>query len=99
MTYIAPPSQQAALIPDVPHGQKLVDKDGMITPIWSGFFDQLVLALQTNFKPEGFVIPQQIATNIALLTDDASIANIIYDSTNNEFKGNIAGTWKTFTLT
>ena len=88
-----------ALFPDLPRQAQFLDKEGRITPVWALFLDQLILALQTNLKPEGFVIPQETAANIALLTGLTSVANIIYDSTNNEFKGNIAGTWKTFTLT
>ena len=88
-----------ALFPDLPRGVPFVDKNGYLTPEAQLFFDQLILTLQTNFKPEGFVIPPETASNIALLTATASNNNIIYDSTNNQFKGNIAGTWKTFTLT
>lgn len=94
-----PTSQKPAIFPDVPRYEKMLDDKGMISDVWASFFDQLILSLQTNLKPEGFVIPQQSASNITLLTATASIANIIYDSTNNAFKGNIAGTWKTFTLT
>jgi len=93
-----------ALFPDLPRGVPFVDKNGYLTEQGQLFFDQLILTLQTNFKPEGFVIPPETASNIALLTGtvqnpQSSYNNIVYDSTNNEFKGNIAGTWKTFTLT
>lgn len=88
-----------AIFPDLPREEAFLDKNGMMAEVWQLFFDQLILALQTNFKPEGIVVPPQIASNIALLTAQASHNNIIYDSTNNAFKGNINGTWKTFTLT
>jgi hypothetical protein len=91
--------KQVALFPDTPRTKKVLDENGNMTDDWKFFFDNLILSLQTNLKPEGFVIPQQTAANIALLTGVTSVANIIYDSTNDEFKGNIAGTWKTFTLT
>ncbi len=91
--------KQQAIFPDLPRDTALVDKNGDITHPWNLFLQQLVMALQTNFKPEGIVVPPQIASNIALLTGTASITNILYDSTNNEFKGNVNGTWKTFTLT
>lgn len=93
------PNIQKALWPDLPRDQPLVDKNGMLTAVWQFTLDQLILALQTNLKPEGFVIPPQTAANIANLTAEKSNNNIIYDSTNNLFKGNIAGTWLTFTLT
>jgi len=85
-----------AIFPDVPRNRKFVDRDGNITDDWKNFIDQLILALQINFKTEGLVVPQETASNIALLTAAASIANIIYDSTNNRFQGNVNGTWKTF---
>ena len=88
-----------ALWPDLPRDHPMIDKDGMMSDVWKLFFDQLILALQTNLKPEGFVIPQQTTSNINLLTATQSIANIIYDSTVPVFKGNVAGTWKTFTFT
>jgi hypothetical protein len=91
--------KQVSIFPDCPRSKKIVDKDGNMNDEWYRFFDQLSLALQTNLTPEGFVMPQQSAANILLLTATQSIANILYDSTNDEFKGNIAGTWKTFTLT
>jgi hypothetical protein len=98
MTTQDAPKQQA-IFPDCPATNQIIDDRGNIVTEWQLFFQQLVLALQTNFGPEGIVIPQQTAANIALLTATQSIANILYDDTNNEFKGNIAGTWKTFTLT
>lgn len=88
-----------AIFPDLPRNQPFLNQDGTVNYYWILWFENLVMALQTNLKPEGFVIPQQTTTNIALLTAVQSIANIIYDSTTDEFKGNIAGTWKTFTLT
>jgi hypothetical protein len=110
MTMQQTPKQQS-LFPDLPREQPLVGKDGLINPYWALFFDNLVLALQNNFNPEGILVPMQTAANIVLLAAGTapspptgaairtSIANILYDSTNDEFKGNIAGTWKTFTLT
>lgn len=88
-----------ALFPDLPRQSPIVGPDGKLSEVWQLALDQLVIALQTNLKPEGFVTPQQTATNISLLTGTQSVANIIYDSTNHAFKGNINGTWKTFTLT
>lgn len=97
------PRKQIAIFPDLPREPFIgkVDADGnvRINELWQQYFDNLTRALQTNYKPEGLVIPPQIASNIALLTATASNNNIIYDSTNNLFKGNIAGTWKVFTLT
>lgn len=101
---MAAPLKQVSIIPDLPRGQKFVDQAGNIMPEWQLFFTQLTQALQTNLKPEGILLPQQPTSNIALLTDVASLANIIYDSTSNVFKGNVLTapntyTWKTFDMT
>lgn len=109
MTMQQVPKQQA-IFPDLPRDQKLVNPDGTMTEYYKLFFSALVMALQNNFSVEGILVPAQTAANIANL--NATIANpptganirishnnILYDSTNNEFKGNINGTWKTFTLT
>lgn len=71
------------------------------------YFQQLTMALQTNLKPEGFVIPPKSSADIANLGNvNGSIGNIIYDSTTNEFKGillvslaPVVTITKTFTLT
>lgn len=77
-----------AIFPDLPRDQNLVDQSGNITSPWYLYFQQLTMALQTNYKPEGIVIPSKTATEIGSLGGiDASIGNIIYDSTNNVFKG------------
>lgn len=103
----SPRNKQQAIFPDLPRDDQLVDKDGNITSSWKLYFQQLTMALQTNFKPEGIVVPPKIATEIASLGDiSAAIGNIIYDSTNNEFKGivlvsigpPIVTATKTFTL-
>lgn len=90
--------KQQAIFPDLPRDGAIADKDGNIMPAWDLFFQQLVMALQTNLKPEGFVIPPKPTSDIIQLIQDASNNNIIYDSTTNEFKGNVNGTWKVFTL-
>lgn len=78
-----------AIFPDLPGEDAAVEKDGRVTSGWSFFFQHLVMALQTNLKPEGFVLPPLSAANIALLTGDGSAHNILYDSTNNAFNGNV----------
>lgn len=99
----APALKQMSIIPDLPRTPIALNKDGTFVPEWKLFFDQLIQALQTNFKAEGTVLPQQSASNIALLTGSASKANILYDSTNDVFKGNVQTapnvfTWKTFVM-
>jgi len=91
-------NKQQAIFPDLPRDDKVIDDEGYMTSPWKLYFQQLAMALQTNFKPEGYVIPPKPTTDIAQLTSDASDNNIIYDNTTNEFKGNVNGTWKVFTL-
>lgn len=95
--------KQVSIIPDLPRSPVVVDKNGTLEPEWKLFFEQLIQGLQKNLKPEGILFPQQTAANIAQLTTINSLANIVYDSTNNLFKGNIQTapntfTWKTFVL-
>ena len=85
-------AQQPAIFPDLARNSQIADKDGNITAPWRLFFQQLAMALQTNYKPEGIVFPQQSATNIGLLTNETSKANLIYDSTNQAFNANITNT-------
>jgi hypothetical protein len=91
--------KQQAIFPDLPRDEQVIDKDGVLTAPYRLFLQQLVMALQTNFKPEGFVVPPKPTSDIIQLIDSTSINNIIYDSTTNQFKGNVNGTWMVFTLT
>lgn len=104
----SPRNKQQAIFPDLPRSDQIVDRNGNITSDWKLYFQQLTMALQTNFKPEGIVVPPKIASEIASLGDvSEAIGNIIYDSTNNQFKGillvslgpPIVTITKTFTLT
>lgn len=93
--------KQVSIIPDLPRDVQMVDKTGNLTEHWKLYFEQLNQALQTNFKPEGILLPEQTAANINLLTSVNSKANILYDTTNDVFRGNIQTgpstyTWFTF---
>ncbi len=81
--------QQQAIFADWLRGAKFVDSDGKLTVDAQLFFQNMTQALQLNFGPEGIKIPEQPASNIALLTAIQSLQNILYDSTNNVFVGNI----------
>jgi hypothetical protein len=101
--------KQQAIFPDLPRSTQIWDpKTGEISNDWLLYFSQLTMALQTNFKPEGIVVPPKPSSEIANLGNgDTSIGNIIYDSTVNQFKGIILVSMgppimtvtKTFTLT
>lgn len=77
---------------------KFVDEKGMLTPAAEQMLKLLFQQLTLNVGTEGFTVSSQPASNIALLTNSAN-GTIIYDSTNNQFKGLVAGVFKTFTLT
>ncbi len=99
----APALKQSAIIPDLPRSPRVIDDNGELVSEWKLFFDQLLLALQNTLTREGFVFPQQTDSNIALLTGVQSLANILYDSTNNVFMGNVQTapntyTWKEFLM-
>lgn len=81
-----------SIFPDLPRNEPVVNPDGSMNMYWLMFFDALVLALQKNFNQEGIVVPQQSDANITLLTSKESLANILYDSTINQFVGNILNT-------
>ena len=86
----ATPDLSQGLIPDLPRDPRIIDKElGTVNPVWSLFFDQLILTLQTVLTPEGTLMPQQPSSNIALLTAIQSLANIVYNSTTNNFEGNL----------
>lgn len=81
---------------------QFVDDNGYLTESWQNVLQQLFSALQSNVSNEGFQVPQQPTTTIAQLqsqfaasTDPAVYyGNMLYDSTTNELKVNIAGTFK-----
>lgn len=98
------PLKQVTIVPDIPRDPQVVDEKGQFNPAWKLFFEQFVQALQVNFSAQGTVFPQQTNANIALLTTATSKANILYNSDDNTFMGNVETspgvfTWKTFTLT
>ena len=73
---------------------KLVDENGELTTPWARTISQLLVELEHNLSDEGYVLPQQPTANIAQLTQPQSVGAMIYDSDTDEFKVNIAGTWK-----
>jgi hypothetical protein len=73
---------------------KFVDENGYLTPEYQNFFQQLISQLQSNLSDEGYKLPQQPTSVITVLNTAASKAAILYDSTTDEAKINIAGTFK-----
>lgn len=69
------------------------------TPEWNNVMSQLFKQLQTNLSQEGIKTPQQTNDNITTLNTPQSKGAILYNSETDTFHGNVAGTFKTFTLT
>lgn len=79
-----------------------VNEDGYLTDQWSLILQQLITLLQQNLSDQGYQVPQQPTTTINTLITQFNAAplpsqyfgDIIYDSTTDELKVNIAGTFK-----
>lgn len=56
---------QFQLFPDYPRETPLVDKDGMMMPLWDLGFGTLFQTLQKNYTNQGIQIPPLSATDIA----------------------------------
>lgn len=78
--------------------EKIVDDKGYLTPPAKAFFDQLITALQQNLSNEGYKLPQQPTSTITQLNTQQSIGALLYDSTANQLKININGTFKVVTV-
>lgn len=72
---------------------RVVDENGNWTQPWAFIMEQLLTQLQLNAGIEGLVIPNLTVDKVALLTESQNGA-LIYDSTNNQAKVNINGTFK-----
>lgn len=81
-------------IPNLIH-EKIIDEHGRLHPAWRDVLEQLFTQLQLNLSNEGYVVPQQPTTNITKLNTSKSIGALLYDSTTNELKVNLNGTFKT----
>ena len=59
--------QQNTIIPDLPREDKLLNENNELTEHWKLFFDQLITALQGNFKTEGIILPRLDAYQIGII--------------------------------
>jgi hypothetical protein len=73
---------------------QFVDRDGYLTPEWQLIMQQVFQLLQKNLSDEGYTLPQQPTGTIVALNTAASTGNLLYDSTTDEAKVNIAGTFR-----
>jgi len=80
--------------------EKVIDENGYFTPVWAQLFQQLLTQLVTNYNDEGLLVPNQTTTNISYLTDATkSNGAFLQNSDTGDLLFNVAGTWKTVTLT
>ncbi len=81
--------KQIAIFPDMPGEDNIADSEGILHADWDFFFQHLIMALQTNLKPEGFVIPPKPQSDVNQLLSTQSNNNVLYNNTTNQFIGNI----------
>lgn len=80
---------------------RIVDRNGYLTPEWQLILQQLFSALQTNVSEEGFVIPKKSTVDIAKIASQFAttqnpadyFGDLLYDSTTDQLKVNLAGTF------
>ena len=80
----------------------LTNRGSMLSDTWALILQQLITALQTNLSNEGFRIPQApttmitaLQTQFALMPDPTVYyGDMLYDTTTDQLKVNIAGTFK-----
>lgn len=77
---------------------KFVDRNGYLTDEWQLILQSLFQELQKNTSNEGLFIPQQPTATITALNTAASTGALLYDSTTDEAKVNIAGTFRVITV-
>jgi hypothetical protein len=73
---------------------QIVDRNGYLTEQWQLIMQQLFQVLQQNLSDEGYKLPQQPTSIITTLNTAASTGNLLYDSTTDQAKVNIAGTYR-----
>ncbi len=54
-----------SFIPDSPRDNKAIDEDGTLSADYQLFIDQLILGLQSNLTPEGWMLPLLTASQLA----------------------------------
>lgn len=64
---VFPTQQPIAIFPDWPRGTRLVDEKGVPSEECRLFLDNLVKALQGNFKNEGILFPRLTGAQIAVI--------------------------------
>jgi hypothetical protein len=88
------------MFPTIPF-TKIADQNGNMTIEFQLFISQLLQLLNAEFGDRGiFTVPAHTNANIAQLFADGALKNgtIVYDSSNNLFKGIENDVLKTFTL-
>ncbi|NTU69256.1 hypothetical protein HGB13_00285 [bacterium] len=73
-------------------------KTGRLTPFGRNLINQLLDQLQKNASDEGIVMPSLSSDNIVNLSKSVD-GTIVYDSTNNVYKGKQNGVFRTIQTT
>jgi hypothetical protein len=79
-----------------------VDDKGYLSDSWALIMQQIITALQNNLSDQGYQLPQLPTTTITTLLTQFNAApspsvyfgDLLYDSTTDQFKVNIAGTFR-----
>lgn len=81
--------------------ERVIDENGYFTPSWAFVIEQLLSQLQINAGAEGLVPSSLKTEDIAVVAASTNLQNgtLIYDSTTDQLKTNIAGTFKVITVT
>lgn len=81
---------------------QFTNSNGYLTDPWSLILQQLISALQTNLSDDGYRVPQHTTAEIADLlasfnassSPSAYFGVLLYDTSTNELKVNINGTFR-----
>ena len=84
-------------IPNLPN-EKPINEQGQWTSAWSLWLQQLTSLLQTQLSEEGFQLPLKPTSIISQLNQSNKTGALIYDTTTQQFKGNVDGYFKVFQL-
>jgi hypothetical protein len=67
-------------VPTLPQGPVIDAETGYWTPEYQQFFEQMVSLMQQSLSNEGFVIPAQSQSNVAIIEAGAIIGTLIFNS-------------------
>jgi hypothetical protein len=81
---------------NLPGQTSIIEEDGQLTPDWNEFFSNNVDNSVYYFRGDGFLMPFFPGSLISNINTNDRTGRILYDSDNDLFLGNIAGTYQQF---